>query len=68
MEAVQILKFHLNKEWLSSTLSWMTGEKDMSTDNPDSNLLGAMMKIGDDQSTFEKIQETIMKSINKYEG
>ena len=46
----------------------MTGEKDMSTDNPDSDLLGAMMKTGEDQSAFEKIQETIMKSIDEYEG
>jgi hypothetical protein len=68
MEALQILKFHLKKERLSFTSSWMTGEKDMSTDNPESDLLGAMMKIGEDQSAFEKIQEAIMKSIDEYEG
>ena len=58
MEGLQILNFHLKKEQLSFASSWMTEEKNMSTDNPDTDLLGAMTKISEDQCVFEKIQET----------
>jgi hypothetical protein len=52
MEVLQLLKFHLKKEQLSFTSSWMTEEKGMSADSPETDLLGAMMKTVDDQSTF----------------
>jgi hypothetical protein len=67
MEALQLLKFHLKKERLSFTSSWMTEEKDMSTDSPETDLLGAMMKTVNDQSTFQKIQEAIITASDTYE-
>jgi hypothetical protein len=67
MEALQLLKFHLKKERLSFTSSWMTEEKDMSADSPETDLLGAMMKTVDDQSTFRKIQEAIITASDTYE-
>jgi hypothetical protein len=67
MEALQLLKFHLKKERLSFTSSWMTEEKDMSADSLETDLLGAMMKTVDDQSTFRKIQEAIITASDTYE-
>jgi hypothetical protein len=67
MEALQLLKFHLKKERLSFTSSWMTEEKDMSADSPETDLLGAMMKTVNDQSTFRKIQEAIITASDTYE-
>jgi hypothetical protein len=44
MEALQMLKFSLNKEHLDFMSAWMVDRKEMSVDNPDSNILGDFLR------------------------
>jgi hypothetical protein len=66
MEALQMVKFHLKKQRLSFTSSWMTPEKDMTIDSPDEDLLGAL-KSAKGQDAVNVIQEQIIQYIVEYE-
>lgn len=65
MEALQMQKFHLKKERLSFTSSWMTNEKDMTIDAPDADLLAEMKQT--DSDGLKRVQEKIMISIATFE-
>lgn len=43
METLQVLKFHLKKERLDFTRSWITTEKEMIDDDPDTDLLDTLL-------------------------
>lgn len=43
MEALQVLKFHLKKERLDFTRSWITAEKEMIDDDPETDLLDTLL-------------------------
>lgn len=58
MESLQMLKFHLKKERLNFTANWMTVEKQMVDDDPDSDLLRALIE-GDFQNGLDRILQTI---------
>jgi hypothetical protein len=44
MEALQMTKFHLKKERLDFTKAWVTVEEEMQEDNPDCDLLDALLQ------------------------
>jgi hypothetical protein len=67
MEALQMLKLHLKKQHLNFMSSWMTAEKDMTNDHPDTDLLGAL-KNAEGQETINNIQEQIIQYIIEYEN
>jgi hypothetical protein len=46
-------KFHLKKERLDFTKAWVTVEEEMQEDNPDCDLLDALLQGGLDQVTIE---------------
>ena len=58
MEALQMLKFHLKKEWLNFTEFWMTQETQMAEDNPEVDLLDGLLR-GDVQDVLDGIMQSI---------
>ena len=67
MEALQMVKFHLKKERLNFTSSWVTEEKEMDVDDPDTDLLGELTKGMDNKAVLDQIQDDLMKAIDGYE-
>jgi hypothetical protein len=66
MEALQRLKFHLKKERLSFTASWVMGETEMSTDEPEVDLLSELVRANSNNAS-NQVQEDIMQAISSYE-
>jgi hypothetical protein len=66
MEALQMVKFTLKKDHLNFMLAWMTKKKDLTTDNPDSDLLSWLKSEGDPDS-LNNIQDKIMLYMDQYE-
>lgn len=58
METLQMLKFHLKKERLNFTKSWVTQEKQMSNDDPDRDLLQTLLE-GDPQDNLDLVIESM---------
>jgi hypothetical protein len=58
MEALQMLKFYLKKERLNFTAAWITAEKEMVDDDPDSDLLGKLLR-GNPQDNFDDVMAYI---------
>jgi hypothetical protein len=52
LEALQMLKFHLKKDQLNFTMSWITSEKQMVDDDPDKDLLHKLLE-GDYQDALD---------------
>ena len=67
MEALQMVKFHLKKERLNFTSSWVTEEKEMDVDDPDTDLLGELTKGTDNKAVLDQIQDDLMKAMDGYE-
>jgi hypothetical protein len=67
MEALQMLKFFLKKECLNFTLAWMTELTDLSTDNPDIDLLDELLKVKSVDG-HNDIQDRIMQYMQQYKG
>jgi len=59
MEALQMLKFHLKKERLNFTESWVTPESQMTEDDPDEDLLDNLLKDVGVQDIFDGIMQSI---------
>ena len=58
MEALQMLKFRLKKEWLDFMKDWVTEEKVMVEDDPDEDLLPKLFE-GDAQNHFDLIIQSM---------
>lgn len=58
MEALQMLKFHLKKERLHFTESWVTSEKEMVQDDPEDDLLAKLFR-GNFQSNLDEVMQHI---------
>jgi hypothetical protein len=65
MEALQMLKFSLKKERLNFTSAWMVGQKELSDDDPDCDLLGDLLRSKGD-SVHEDMQDSIMQYMEEY--
>ena len=63
MEALQMLKFFLKKEWLNFTEGWMMTEKAMMEDDPDDDLLSKLL----DPAVQDDMDHVILQAINAYE-
>jgi hAT family C-terminal dimerisation region len=59
MEALQMLKFHLKKERLNFTESWVTPESQMTKDNPDADLLDNLLGDVGVQDALDGIMQSI---------
>jgi hypothetical protein len=66
MEALQMLKFSLKKEHLDFMSAWMVDWKEMSVDNPDSDILGDFLRSEGD-SGCEDLQDKIIQYMDDYE-
>jgi hypothetical protein len=66
MEVLQMLKFSLKKECLNFMSAWMVDQKEMSVDNPDSDILGDFLRSKGD-SGCEDLQDKIIQFMDKYE-
>jgi hypothetical protein len=66
MEALQMLKFSLKKEHLDFMSAWMVDRKEMSIDNPDSDILGDFLRSKGD-SGHEVLQDKIIQYMDDYE-
>jgi hypothetical protein len=64
MEALQMLKFSLKKDHLNFMLAWMVGQKELSADNPDHDLLADLLSKGN--SSHEDTQDLIMQYLEQY--
>ncbi|KAF8260762.1 hypothetical protein EI94DRAFT_1609819 [Lactarius quietus] len=64
MEALQRLKFYLKKEHLNFMLSWTSSDKEMATEDPETDLLGELLRDSADRT---QIKELVMKCIDKQE-
>jgi hypothetical protein len=62
MEALQMLKFRLKKDWLNFTAGWITSEKDMVDDSPEEDLLHKLLR-----SDFQDALDRTIRSVNDYE-
>lgn len=62
-----MVKFHLKKERLNFTSSWVTEEKEMDADDPDTDLLGELTKGTDNKAVLDQIQDDLMKAMDGYE-
>lgn len=62
MEALQMLKFNLKKDRLNFTAGWITEEKHLKEDDPEGDLLRAVLD-GNLQDGLDRI----LLSISKYE-
>jgi hypothetical protein len=67
MEVLQMLKFALKKGCLDFMSAWMTEQKDLAIDNPDSDLLSQLMKSEGNPNSFNNIQDEIMLYMDQYE-
>ena len=56
MEALQMVKFHLKKERLNFTKTWMTDQKEMMEDEPEEDLLDKLLKDNSDDAMDNAIQ------------
>ena len=63
MEALQMLKFCLKKDWLNFTAGWITSEKDMVDDGPEEDLLRKLLR-----SDFQDMLDRVIRSVNDYEN
>jgi hypothetical protein len=63
METLQMLKFHLKKERLNFTASWITMETQMLEDVPDEDFLMLLQgNSGNVQSGLDQIMKSIVES------
>ena len=72
MEALQVLKFYVKAELLNFMKAWMVKEKILSVEDPDSDLLGELLKSKpadlnlDSKEPFghhEDVKDTILKQM-----
>ena len=56
MEALQMVKFHLKKEHLNFTKTWMTDQKEMMEDELEEDLLDKLLKDNSDDAMDNAIQ------------
>ena len=72
MEALQMLKFYVKAEHLNFMEAWMVEEKMLSVEDPDSDLLGELLKSKpadlnlDSKEPFshhEDVKDTILKQM-----
>jgi hypothetical protein len=66
MEALQMQKFRFKKARLDFTQGWMTDEKQLVEDDPDEDLLQTLLH--QDSQTGQNNFDTVIRSINEYEG
>jgi HD superfamily phosphohydrolase len=59
MEALQMLKFHLKKEHLNFTESWVTSELQMTKDDLDADLLDNLLRDVRVQDALDGIMKSI---------
>jgi hypothetical protein len=65
MEVLQMLKFSLKKEHLDFMSAWMVNRKEMSVDNPGSDILGDFLRCKGDSSR-EDLQDKIIQYMDYY--
>ena len=70
MEALQMLKAFIKTDSLNFMSSWKIEEKDLSTDEPEADLLGELEKSRGDKKNpqcFADLHEVILKLISSYD-
>ena len=58
MESLQMLKYHLKKEYLNFTEDWALKEKELIEDDPEEDLLH-MLVAEDSQNAMDRVMRTI---------